>query len=327
MKRFLHEQNVVDNLDYDDDEDEDENDSDDDEETTGSYKSTNNDKRAINRRKSVVVRHFKTGRLKSRGQPNPIYGIGIVFYLDHYGRIQGIMSWGLPFADRPGEDINAELLGYMEHLIQTNAGVSALDAEENHQVMNTALGKASQKLVAIAVKGHLSDITRVWHGLDGPIEQFATPLYRYTEVSTSKNKTVNVLKRKDGSGLGVLGEGLYARDEFERGESTHTGSMRNSELVFEDGDEEELPSNIPATMYPIKVHPMYQDSKPISADTVKELNRFLAVQSWWEANENRARPGKEDPLWLRPGDEKKNTSGKQKLNDAFRRVMFAHRHE
>lgn len=326
MKRFLREQDALENLD-DDEDDDDENDITDEEETTDSRNQSINEKSAVQRRKSVVVRPFKTGRLKSRGQPNPIYGVGVVFYLDHYGRIQGIMSWGLPFADKPGEDINIELLTYMEHLIQTNAGVSALDAEENHQVMNIALGKASQKLVAIAVKGHLSDMTRMWHGLDGPIERFATPLYRYTEVSTSKNKTVNVLKRKGGSGLGVLGEGLYARDEFKQEEVPPSTITENSELSFEDGGEEEQPSNIPTTMYPIKVHPMYQDSKPISADTVKELNRFLAVQSWWEANENRARPGKEDPLWLRPGDEKKNTSGKQMLNDAFRRVMFAHRHE
>ena len=317
MKRFIEEQeDVKDEMenadDDDDDDDDDENDS-----------TTTSDEEAIRRRKSVLITRKKTHQLKARGQPNPIYGIGVVFYLDHYGRTQGIMTWGLPFCSRPGHDINPELLEHMEHIIQTNAGVSALDAEENHQLVNIALAKASQKLVSLAVKGHLSHTTRAWHGLDGPIEEFSTPLYRYTEVSSQKNKTVNVLKRKDGSGLGVLGEGLYARDDLIEEETSASTTSHDIEVSE---DDEELPSNIPTTMYPIRVHPTYEDSsKVISADTIHELNKFLAEQSWWEANENRARPGKEDPLWLRPGDEKKNTSGKQLVNDAYRRVMFPHR--
>jgi len=281
---------------------------------------------SIRRRKSLLLGRHKTGRVKARGLLNPIYGVGIVFYLDHYGRIQGIMTWGLPFADQPGGKMNRELLGHMENLIATNAGVSALDAEENHQIMNVALGKASQRLVAIAVKGHASQMTRAWHGLDGPIEGFATPLYRYTEVSPARNKTVNVLKRKDGSGLGILGEGLYARDDF----------ILEETLRKESGDDpseeagEDHPANIPSTMYPITVVPTsnFDDTygeKVVSAETMKELNRYLAVQRRWEGNENRARPGKEDPLWLRPGEERRNTSGKQNVIDAYRRIMFPHR--
>ncbi len=321
MKRFIQDQadakDEMENMEDYDDDDDDENDSD----------GSNSKEESIRKRKSVLITRKKTRQLKSRGQINPIYGIGVVFYLDHYGRIQGIMTWGLPFCDRPGEDINEKLLAHMKHLIQTNAGVSALDAEENHQVMNIALGKASQKLVALAVEGHMSTMTRAWHGLDGPTDGFATPLYRYTEVSTSKNKTVNVLKRKDGSGLGVLGEGLYARDDFVEEEESMSTMMNTDEVSSGDEEVDQTPSNIPTTMYPIRVLPTYssEDSKPISADTAKELNRFLAVQSWWEANENRARPGKEDPLWLRPGDENKKTSGKQLVNDAYRRIMFAHR--
>jgi hypothetical protein len=328
MKRFIRDQaeGTKEEIENADDDDEDDDDSvengeasvpDNSNTSSSNNSSDKSDNVAINRRRSILISRQKSNRLKTRGLVNPIYGIGIVFYLDHYGRLQGIMTWGLPFADRPGERINPELLEQIKHLILTNAGVSALDAEENHQLMNAALGRASQKLVALAVKGHVSHMTRAWHGLDGPIEGFATPLYRYTEVSNSKNKTVNVLKRKDGSGLGVLGEGLYARDDFITEETLAEGSSP------EDAVEEELPNNIPATMYPITVVP-YSD-KPISADQAKELNRFLAVQRWWETNENRARPGKEDPIWLRPGDERKNTSGKQTVIDAYRRIMFPHR--
>ena len=287
----------------------------------------NNNELSISRRKSILLSRHKTRCVKTRGVVNPIYGIGVVFYLDHYGIIQGIMTWGLPFADRPGGSINAELLKHIKSLIATNAGVSALDAEENHQLMNVALGKATQKLVALAVKGHVSHMTRAWHGLDGHIQGFTTPLYRYTEVSNSRNKTVNVLKRKDGSGLGVLGEGLYARDDFILEEKA--AGFSNSRST-EKEDDETTPANIPTTMYPITVVPNYQleesyGGKAISLDTIKELNRYLAAARGWEANENRARPGKEDPIWLRPGDERRTTSGKQNVNDAYRRVMFPHR--
>ena len=314
MNRFIEEK--AENA-KDDDEDQD---NDDDGETSGP---DNNNEVSMSRRKSILINRHKTRCVKTRGLVNPIYGIGVVFYLDHYGRIQGVMTWGLPFADRPGGSVNPELLKLIKDLIATNAGVSALDAEDNHQLMNVALGKASQKLVTLAVKGHVSHMTRAWHGLDGPIPSFATPLYRYTEVSNSRNKTMNVLKRKDGSGLGVLGEGLYARDDF-ISEEEGDGSSNNSQS---EEDNETPPANIPTTMYPIMVAPSSESygEKGISLDTIKELNRYLVIQRQWEANENRARPGKEDPIWLRPGDERRNTSGKQTVNDAYRRVMFAHR--
>lgn len=265
-----------------------------------------------------LVRRTTRRRMKKLGMVNPIYGIGVLFYLDNYGRIQGIMTWGLPFADFEGGDINPELLAYLKHLLATNAGVSALDSEENHQIMNLALGKASQQLVALAVQGRSSHTTRQSHGLDGPIEGFSMPLYRYTEVGSLKNNTVNVLKRKDGDGLGVLGENLYARDEF----------ILESPPSDADYDNHH-PRNIPITMYPITVVPFQVEeaygSKAASLESLAELNRYLAVQRGWEANENRARPGKEDPIWLRPGDERKNTSRKQMLIDAYRQIMFPHR--
>jgi hypothetical protein len=255
--------------------------------------------------------------MKKLGMVTPIYGIGVVYYLDNYGRIQGIMTWGIPFADREGGSLNQELLKQLKHLIATNAGVSSLDAEENHQIMNFALGKASQKLVAIAFRGHATMTTSVSHGLDGPIDGFSTPLYRYTEVGALKNNTVNVLKRKEGNRLGVLGEDLYARDEFVEQESVSITGLEHG------------PSNIPTTMYPITVVPFQVEEaygeKAASLESLIELNRYLAVQRGWEMNESRARPGKEDPIWLRPGDERKNTSRRQMMIDAYRQIMFPHR--
>lgn len=256
---------------------------------------------------------------KKLGLVNPIYGTGVVFYLDNYGRIQGIMTWGLPIAEYEGDTINPKLLEYLKYLIASNAGLSALDAEENHQLVNRALGKASQRLVALAIRPHLAHGTAASHGLDGPIDGFSTPLYRYTEVGTLKNTTVNVLKRKDGNSLGVLGEDLYARDEHSLEE----------EGPWDDPAIDTTPSNLPTTMYPITVVPFQVEeaygAKAASLESLVELNRYLAVQRGWEANENRARPGKEDPIWLRPGDERRNTSRTQMVIDAYRQIMFPHR--
>jgi hypothetical protein len=259
---------------------------------------------------------------KRLGLVSPIYGIGVVFYLDNIGQIQGIMTWGLPYAEYEGGPVNETLLSHLKHVIATNAGVSALDAEENHQLMNLALGKACQMIVSLAARRHISHMTRVTHGLDGPIDGFSMPLYRYTEVGNLKNNTLNVLKRKEGNGLGVLGEDLYARDEFAIEEGI--SAMRITQSI-----EEMTPANIPITQYPITVVPFQLEEaygeKAASLESLVELNRYLAVQRGWESNENRARPGKEDPIWLRPGDERRNTSRKQMIIDAYRSIMFPHR--
>ena len=128
---------------------------------------------------------------------------------------------------------------------------------------------------------------------------------------------MNVLKRKEAGGFGVLGEDLFARDEH---------ALEQDSISQND---EETPSNIPATMYPITVVPFHVEEaygkKAASLESLVELNRYLATQRGWEENEMRARPGKEDPLWLRPADERKNVSRKQLVIDAFRSIMFQHR--
>lgn len=273
-----------------------------------------NELAAIRRRRSVILNR----RNSSKGSINPLYGIGVVFYLDNYGIIQGVLTWGLPFTDGP--ELKSDLIQFITHLVSTNAGISVLDLEHNHQTINIALGKASQKVVHIAMKKQeyrTPTMTRTWHNLDGSIEDFSMPLYRYTEVASLKNKTVNILKRQEGDKLGVLGSGLYTRDD----------------LVIEKPQEENeyIPSNVPLTTYPITVHLTHSEemygNKAVSIDSIKDMNVFLAVQRAWGYNENRARPRHEDFLWLRPGDEQRKTSFKAQRDDAYRRVMFGHRME
>eukprot|EP00934_Nitzschia_sp_Nitz4_P004726 Nitzschia sp. Nitz4//scaffold1_size375055//71516//73939//NITZ4_000228-RA/size375055-processed-gene-0.417-mRNA-1//-1//CDS//3329540901//4716//frame0 len=263
-----------------------------------------------------LARRRMSKQRKSMGSVAPIYGIGVVFYLDSNGLIRGVMTWGLPFADAEGGNLNPHLLHALQRAVLTNVGISALDAEEKHQLMNAAMAKQSQKFVAMALDRGLVDATASWHGLDGAIEAFAKPLYRYTEVDAVNNVTMRVLKRKDGGGMGVLGEDMYARDELA---IDHNERHDASEAT---------PTNIPDTNYPVKMVPVHAENgqaRAASIKSVEELNLFLASQRGWEENENRARPGKEDLLWLRPGDERRNTSRKQVIIEAYKSIMFPHR--
>lgn len=264
-----------------------------------------------------TLRRRQSRKRRRMGMVQPIYGIGVVFYLDSSGRIRGIMIWGLPFAQEEGGKVNPHLLEAMQQAVLGNAGVSALDAEENHQIMNNAIAIQSQNFVRIAIRDEFVDSTALSHGLGGAIEGFSTPLYRYTEVAPPNQAVVRVLKRKEGGAMGVMGEDLYARDEM---------AMEQSECFDE---REETPVNIPVTNYPITVVPFQVEEaygkKAASMESLEEMNRYMATQRSWEDNENRARPGKEDPIWLRPGDEKRNYSRRQMLIDAYRSIMFAHR--
>jgi hypothetical protein len=272
------------------------------------------------------MRRRYTRRRRKLGLVSPIYGVGVVYFMDQVGQIRGIMTWGLPFADNETGDLNQQLVNRMKHVVARNGGISALDSEENFNLVNRFLGKESQRLVGLAVVGqnHNHDEAGWTHGLDGPAERFSKPLYRYTEARPSKSSNLNVLKRKEGDSLGVLGENLYARDKL-----AMEDEEESSQVVEE---EEEDVSNIPNPSYPLNVVPWNLVENPSSnanaapAESLVELNRFLAVQRAWEDNDNRARPGKEDPLWLRPGDEKRSMSQKQILIDYYRSIiMFPHR--
>jgi hypothetical protein len=150
------------------------------------------------------------------------------------------MTGGLPFADNETGDLNPQLVTRMKHVVATNGSTSALDSEENYHLMNTFLGKESQRLVALAVLGDNRDATGLAHGLDGPTERFSKPLCRHTEAGPSKSSNLNVLKRKEGDSLGVLGENLHARDKL---------AMEDEESKVEEG------SNMPKPMCPLNISP------------------------------------------------------------------------
>ena len=54
--------------------------------------------------------------------------------------------------------------------------------------------------------------------------------------------------------------------------------------------------------------------------------RDWAIWEWyqqrWEENEDRARPPKEEMLWLRKGDENRGVSAKERFNESMMKAIF-----
>jgi len=142
----------------------------------------------------------------------PVYGLGVVYYLDSTGRIQGVMTWGLPFTESENSTkLNQQLVDQMKTVIRTNGGIRTLDTEGDHMKMAQYLRETSQQLLLTALQSHGDDFSK-GHNLSH--NNVPRPLHRYTEVRPPSLRSVGVLKRRDGlHGHGVLGEDMFARFE------------------------------------------------------------------------------------------------------------------
>lgn len=235
-------------------------------------------------------------------QKGPVYGIGIVYYLDRTGRIRGIMTWGLPFTSKgkDSEDLNEALVDRMKEVIRTNGGISQWEAEENTFLHSYHLSQETKKLAALALAKGLSrrDTSSGIQGLMVPAEDMGRPLHRYTAAKPS-NVTGLQMKRKDNSpGNGdAPGENLFIKDE-----NDEFGSVRPPTLMY--------------------VYPMHNSRPQESARNGPFLNhRDDMLQLEIRENELRGRPPKEEPLWLRRGEARKSISRADAMSDMFLRNM------
>ena len=289
---------------------------------------TNNSSRRTTRRNANSDKKGANNQLLLAEHPldiKPVYGRGIIFYMDQdAGQIQGIMIWGLPFTDNnniktknndKGDNcyLNAKLIRDMEEIIQTNGGFANLGLEselERVQFVQYLTAK-SRQLVADSIEPFTSGNVRP--------ENLPRPLLRYTEVKPANIRRVRVLNRRhEAQGHGFLGEDLFARC--------------NDSLI-------EIP---PAPL------PQFDDLREVSEtdseaealqsrDTTREertamrRSRAQAMQDWavwewyqrrWEENEDLARPPKEDPLWLRKGDENRGVSSRERFNESLMKAIF-----
>jgi hypothetical protein len=215
------------------------------------------------------------------------------------------MTWGLPFTSKGegSEELNEALVGRMKEVIRTNGGISQWEAEENSFLHSYHLSEETKKLAALALPKRLSrrDTSSPLQRLMVPAEEMGRPLHRYTAAKPS-NITGLQMKRKDNSpGAGDSpGENLFIKDKDEEFDCLRPPTlmyvfpMRSPQQSNETGD--------------VRKSPFLQSSQ-------EKLQRAL------QENELRARPPKEEPLWLRRGEARKSISYADAMADMFIRNM------
>jgi hypothetical protein len=232
-------------------------------------------------------------RRKIKRTLKPVYGLGLVYYLDRSGRIQGIMTWGLPFHKNGTRRLlNQELVSILKNIVQTNGGFRSIETEQDRIEFSKYLGETSKQIVSAAFINPSVETGKA-HLLDGALERFPRPLHRYTEVRPPNIRMVGVMKRNDGQGHGILGQDLFA--------------------CYEQDD-------VPDQAIPL----------PLAGNLGSAIARAKAKYDWdvweqierrWDENESRARPPKEDPLWIRKGDEIRGLSQQDRIAAAYSSVL------
>ena len=237
--------------------------------------------------------HSRQERRKMKQSFKPVYGFGVVFYLDRANQINGVMTWGLPFyQSNRNRDLDLEFVEQIKHVIKTNGGFRRIESEQDRIEFTQYLGRVSKELIVRAFSNHETDIG-THHQLDGRLDRLPRPLHRYTEIRPPNVRAVGLLKRNDGQNLGILGQDLFVRFE-----------------------QDDVPDN------PIPL--------PLAANLGSAIAKVQAQYDWdvweqierrWDENESRARPSKEDPLWIRKGDEGRALSHREQLAAAYHKAL------
>ncbi len=226
-------------------------------------------------------------------QTLPIYGFGVVYYLDRVGKIQGIMTWGLPFSNHEDGSLNQNLVAFLKSIILTNGGITSLDTERDHIRMSDFLSTASKRVVATAFRESQESLNDHYQLGGSQLELIPRPLHRFTEARPPSARSFSVLKRRDGLSHGILGQDLF--DSF-------------AEPLVDD---------------PVPVPDPSQNVgfAAREAQSMYEWDVYQQKERRWDENESRARPPKEEQLWIRKGDELRNMTARDSLYSAYGSAM------
>lgn len=225
----------------------------------------------------------------------PVLGVGVVFYLDRSGRIHGIMTWGMPYSDKEGGPLKEDMMKLLRDALETNGGFGAIRNDLDLQRFSKFLETLTRKIVAVAMAGKSEDGRT--HNLDGALDKFPRPLHRFTEVRTASSRSHGVLKRKNDGSQGMLGEDLFMR--------------------YEDAVQDQAPPKpIPGVGF--------ASIDAEASRTAENLHKYALWeqgQRKWDENEELARPPKEDAIWIRKGDETRNSNARDNLMQIFASIM------
>jgi hypothetical protein len=262
----------------------------------------------------------------------PVYGSGVVYYVDRSGNVEGIMLWGLPFTSNPNDIqsmLNTELVNRMKDMILSNGGIAIQDHSENiineHSGLNMDvtllsylhLAEESKYLASMALSGvqELESVDdRKKSSLLLPednnhqtkkIGVRGRPLHRYTPIKPPGLTNLGKVRRTDETG--VLTE---ENDIFY---SSMTSSI--SQTSIQRVEELARPPSL-KRVDPMQIWMNLANSEELEVQN-EASRRKLQIE--------RSRPPKEEPLWARHGEENRTVNMKSALADSFLRNMYAGR--
>jgi len=220
---------------------------------------------------------------------SPVYGSGIVFYLDRAVAVRGVMLWGLPFTNNNSatdNSLNETLVQRMKKVILTNGENIVkehtsviIDKQLDPDKLQVAhLSEESRILASIAVSSskNSSQLTNI-----PPRNSFRSrPLYRYINPKPVSFTSLGRLKRNEEIGYGSTGEDIFARrDNIDEKTANYS---RHPSLVY--------------------YNSWQSDSFNAKSDEDQEYD---------------ARPSKEEPLWKRQSETTKSTSVSDMMSAMF----------
>ena len=214
------------------------------------------------------------------------------------------MLWGLPFSTNVSEatsTLNETLVERMKDMIRSNGAIAIQDHSEKILAENSGayvgdivdllsylhLVEESKHLASLALSGGLAS--------ERAVSVLGRPLHRYTPTKSAELTKLGKVNRMDDQG--------NSTDEDDLFYSTHKASV----------NELGRPPSLK------RIYPMHQaDSIAINTPEYNELEmrskqRQIQIQQ--------SRPPKEDPLWLRQGEETRFINRREVIAESFQKNL------
>lgn len=235
--------------------------------------------RMLSKRNTLPIPNARPNRYPTgRRIAKPVYGVGVVYYLDDSDNVKGIMLWGLPYTTQPRAEIKRALLDHIKNLLSNNGNAIRRKWDDELTHASATLAEESERIVTTALRNS-NGALRTNRTLSlGMGQKLPKPLCRYTPAKTAEIATLGFLKRRDRIGTSLLGEDIYVR---------------------RDDDEDSLAPN--------------SSVAGLRWGNLEHARTALVLHE----NEQKSRPPKEDPLWLRFGDANRGVSSADALAQKF----------
>lgn len=258
----------------------------------------------------------------------PVYGSGVVYYVDRSGNIEGIMLWGLPFTSSPNDiqsNLNTELVNRMKAMILSNGGVAIQDHSENITNENYGLNMDVTLLSYLHLVEESKFLSSMALSGSQEMDPDDIPGSSLLLPEDEKHQT----KR-----FGERGRPLHRYTPIKPPGLTNLGRVRRTDeagVLTEENDifYSSMTSSIPETT----IQRVNELARPPSLKRVDPMQIWMNLANPEELEVQnaagrrklqieRSRPPKEEPLWARHGEENRTVNMKSALADSFLRNMY-----